>query len=112
MNVQVGRVPRLSARGFGYIVIAVTIAIGVPVLLLSIGAIWAQIVAGIFIAAIAVPVILGVLMWVFAKSVEANFIAAVDREAQRRAEATLEARRRRERSRQTYDPGVGFLGER
>lgn len=100
-----------SIKGALYRLLAALVAVAVLVFLFSVDAVWAQIVAGILIAAIAVPVILIVLVWMVAKSVEADCIVAIEREAQRRAEAALEVRKRRERSRQTYNPGVGFLGE-
>lgn len=63
MNTQAKRRAGMSANGLGYLVVAVAIVVGVPLLLLSTGAIWAQIVAGIFIAILVVPWLILALAW-------------------------------------------------
>ena len=102
VNTQAKRRAGLSAKGLGYLVIAVVIVTGVPLLLLFTGAIWAQIVAGIFIAAIVVPVLLGVVLWVLMRSELANYRAAQDRERESRARLAAEASERRARARSSY----------
>lgn len=101
-EVRTGRRPKLSIKGFGYIVIAAVIVVGVPAWLLYVGEVWAQIVAGIFIAAIIIPVLLAVIAWSLLRSELANYRAAQEREEEARALAAEEARMRRARSRQGY----------
>lgn len=92
----------MSPKGFGYLLLALAIIVGVCWGLATIGEVWSQIVLGLFIAALVVPMLIAILFLIVAWMGEANFEAAMTREAELRAQAMLEARERRARSRPTY----------